>query len=177
MAETSAGRQMKNQNGWRRAMSLCLAGLLAGCAGLPMGDIPAPDAQEPGHGQGPAAPSSRLPGEPQLPPGESPALPDGASPDVSPEPDYHPAGEALIDAARQEAMLGRDAAAGASLERALRIDSQNPWIWIELGKLRLAAGDLAAARNMAQKARSLAQRDPAARAAADALLRQSGGGS
>jgi len=201
MAEASAGRNMKQHDEsrqairhpatppartartanparhWLRAMGLALAVVLAGCAGLPIGQVPAPDAEEPRHGRGPEAPISELPGDPQAPPEEFPELPGGAGPDVELEPDYHPAGQALIDEARRERVLGRDAAAGATLERALRIDSQNPWIWIELGKLRLAAGELAATRSMAQKALTLADRDPAARAEAGYLLRQADGGS
>lgn len=93
-----------------------------------------------------------------------------------PAPAYHPAGEALVEQARREALLGNDALAGATLERALRVDGANPWIWIELGHLRLAAGQRSGAEGMARKALSLSSRDPAARQAAVALLEQSGGG-
>jgi Flp pilus assembly protein TadD len=89
-------------------------------------------------------------------------------------PSYHPAGEALVEQARREAMLGNPAAAGSTLERALRIDGANPWIWIELGYLRLEAGQDDAAESMARKALSLATADAGARAAAERLLGEAG---
>jgi hypothetical protein len=76
-----------------------------------------------------------------------------------PVPGYHPASEALVEQARREALLGDEARAGATLERALRIDADNPWIWIELGHLRLEAGHVAAAQSMARKALSLSSLD------------------
>jgi Tfp pilus assembly protein PilF len=152
--------------------------LFAGCAAFPVEDLPPPDARQPEAGTGP-----RLP--PELPPRPPEAVPT-PQPQPAPQPlpvpapvqpqSYHPAGEALVEQARRESDLGNDALAGATLERALRIDGNNPWIWIELGYLRLDAGQRAAAESMARKALSLAARDPGARAAAARLLQQAGGG-
>lgn len=157
-----------------------LLALASGCAVLPQPDrerrVPEPTTREKGDAEAsrlpPELPESPRPGATERPavpvpppePAELPALPPG----------YHPTGEALVEQARREAMLDDPASAGATLERALRIDPSNPWIWIELGYLRLDAGQQAAAESMAQKALSLARLDPKARAAAGQLLQQAG---
>ena len=158
------------------ALVVLLGSVAAGCAPFPVEEVPPPDVREPAPAIEPA------PRQPQvLPPPEAVPEPRAAPqplPQPEPEiaPSYHPAGEALVEQARREAMLGDAAAAGATLERALRIDSANPWIWIELGYLRLEAGQAAAAESMARKALSLASVDRKAREAATRLLQQSGAG-
>jgi tetratricopeptide (TPR) repeat protein len=149
---------------------------VAGCAPFPVQEVPPPDVREPAPEIEPTLRQPQV-----LPPPEATPEPRGApQPLPQPEPDiapsYHPAGEALVEQARREAMLGNAAAAGSTLERALRIDSANPWIWIELGYLRLEAGQAAAAESMARKALSLASVDRKAREAATRLLQQSGAG-
>jgi tetratricopeptide (TPR) repeat protein len=162
----------------RTRLSALLLGiaLVTGCAALPVEQPPPPEAGEAEVGAGP-----------RLPP-ELPATPDDVAPEprlvplpepvpvppADPAPSYHPAGETLVEQARREALMGNEASAGATLERALRIDGNNPWIWIELGFLRLEAGQPAAAEGMARKALSLAARDPQARAAALDLLQRTG---
>jgi hypothetical protein len=156
---------------------LALLGVaMAGCAPFPVQQVPPPDVREPAPAIEPAMRQPQV-----LPPPEATPEPRAApQPLPQPEPDvapsYHPAGEALVEQARREAMLGNAAAAGSTLERALRIDSANPWIWIELGYLRLEAGQDAAAESMARKALSLASVDRKAREAATRLLQQSGAG-
>ncbi len=161
------------------AATLLLA-LGAGCAVLPQPerDTRPPEAMTPEKGDAqtgpmaPALPETPPPGaadRPAVPvpppePSELPALP----------PNYHPTGEALVEQARREALLDDPASAGATLERALRIDPANPWIWIELGYLRLDAGQDAAAESMARKALSLSRLDPKAQAAAGRLLDRAG---
>lgn len=153
--------------------------LLGGCVTFPVAEPP-PERRVPEAGAPGTVP--RLPPEPRTaPPPEAVPVPRSApAPAPVPEPPvaprYHPAGEALVEQARREALLGNDALAGATLERALRIDGNNPWIWIELGHLRLDAGQRAAAESMARKALSLTGRDPVARDAASALLQQAGAG-
>ncbi|MEO8331176.1 MAG: tetratricopeptide repeat protein, partial [Gallionella sp.] len=55
---------------------------------------------------------------------------------VAPEPkpvmSASPAVIALLDQAQLENKAGRRETAGASLERALRIEPRNPWLWHEL---------------------------------------------
>lgn len=66
---------------------------------------------------------------------------------------------ALLERARQEAGSGRRESAGASLERALRIEPRNAWLWHELARLRLTQGQYAQAVSLAQKSNSLAVRE------------------
>jgi hypothetical protein len=164
----------------RPVAGLLLAMLLAGCASWPVDESPAGEIAPPdtGPGAGPAVPESPpAPWEPQRSSRPMPLPAPAPEPEPLPAPSYHAAGEALVEQARREVLLGNDALAGATLERALRIDGSNPWIWIELGHLRLAAGQHDAAASMARKALSLATRDPGARGAAASLLQQAGGGS
>lgn len=66
---------------------------------------------------------------------------------------------ALLDRARLDQGAGQREAAGASLERALRIEPRNPWLWHELAQLRLAQGQYAQAISIAHKSISFAARD------------------
>ncbi|MDZ4075864.1 MAG: tetratricopeptide repeat protein [Hylemonella sp.] len=66
---------------------------------------------------------------------------------------------ALLERARQEAGSGRRESAGASLERALRIEPRNAWLWHELARLRLTQGQYAQAVSLSQKSNSLAVRE------------------
>jgi tetratricopeptide (TPR) repeat protein len=66
---------------------------------------------------------------------------------------------ALVDSARLDAGAGRREAAGASLERALRIEPRNAWLWHELAQVRIAQGQYAQAVSMAQKSNSFARQD------------------
>ena len=165
--------------GWhtctRPAPLLALVTLaMTGCAPFPVQELPPPDAREPAPEIEPTLRQPQVLPPPEATP-EPRAVPQQLpQPEPEAAPSYHPAGEALVEQARREAMLGNAAAAGSTLERALRIDSANPWIWIELGYLRLEAGQQAAAESMARKALSLANVDRKAREAATRLLQQSG---
>lgn len=66
---------------------------------------------------------------------------------------------ALLDRARLDTGSGQREAAGASLERALRIEPRNGWLWHELAQLRLAQGQYAQAIALAQKSLSFAARE------------------
>ena len=106
---------------------------VAGCKTTPFGD-PSP---QPG-------PSSRAPGSSAPPPAaERPAPQSTAS-------------AALLEQGRDAREAGQYAEATASLERALRIDPNNPLLWIELAEVKAADGDRAQAREMARKALTLA---------------------
>jgi len=67
---------------------------------------------------------------------------------------------ALLDRAQFDNMSGQREAAGASLERALRIEPRNPWLWLELAQLRLDQGQYAQAITLARKSNSFAGRQP-----------------
>jgi Tfp pilus assembly protein PilF len=83
------------------------------------------------------------------------------------------AASALVTQAHARAAAGDYAAATATLERALRIEPENPLTWIELGGVQLAAGNAAQADNMGHKALGLASGDPNAQAAAWRLIAES----
>lgn len=61
---------------------------------------------------------------------------------------------ALLDRAQGDSKTGQREAAGASLERALRIEPRNPWLWHELAQVRLAQGQYAQAITLARKSNS-----------------------
>jgi predicted Zn-dependent protease len=66
---------------------------------------------------------------------------------------------ALLDRAQLDYAGGKREEAGASLERALRIEPRNPWLWHELAQLRLTQGQYAQAITLAQKSTSFAARE------------------
>jgi predicted Zn-dependent protease len=63
---------------------------------------------------------------------------------------------ALVDSAKTDAASGKVDTAGASLERALRIEPHNPALWHELAKLRLQQRQLDQAASLAAKSNALA---------------------
>jgi tetratricopeptide (TPR) repeat protein len=108
---------------------------------------------------GPAAPSSRGPSRPQPRPTREHTL--------------SSATQALVKQARTQTASGNHAGAAASIERALRIEPDNPLLWIELGKVRQAERNYAQAEAMARKALVLAEGDAKAQSAAWRLIAES----
>ena len=80
---------------------------------------------------------------------------------------------ALVSQAHTQAAGGDFGQAAATLERALRIEPDNPLLWIELGRVRLAESNPAQADSMGHKALSLATGDAAAQASAWQLIADS----
>jgi tetratricopeptide (TPR) repeat protein len=76
------------------------------------------------------------------------------------------ASAALVSQAQSQSAAGNHALAVATIERALRIEPDNPLVWIELAKVHQAEGDHARADGMARKALALARSDARAQAAA-----------
>ena len=72
--------------------------------------------------------------------------------------------------AHQQAASGDTAQAAATLERAVRIEPDNPLVWIELGRVRLAENNPTQANAMGRKALALATGDPAAQSSAWQLI-------
>lgn len=149
--------------------------LLAACAGTPL-QSPA------GDGAPSTVPGAGLPAEGTPPslanvpvaPGAAPAgtFPLGSAGTAEPEPlppvppapappplSTNAAVVALLDRAHADAEGGRREAAGAALERALRIEPRNGWVWHELAQVRLALGKYAQAISLAQKSNSFARDD------------------
>jgi len=81
-----------------------------------------------------------------------------------------PAAQALLDQGREQRRAGEYAQASASLERALRIESGEPEVWLEMGRLRFDEGNFAQAEQMGRKALSLAPAGSAVGAQASQLI-------
>jgi len=81
------------------------------------------------------------------------------------------ASQTLLAQSRDAVAAGNYGQARASIERALRIEPNDPRLWVELGEIELASGNPAQAVAMAQKALSLGSPDPALDARARQLLR------
>jgi hypothetical protein len=138
---------------------------------------------EPGARTAPGAtiPPSRAPGastvRPDDPGFEAPRGA-GSVPMASADPRTNPpkarqenaASTVLLEQSRDERAAGSYAEAAASIERALRIDPNNPALWIELAEIKGAEGDLDQAEMMARKALTLAGSDRSIMARAERLL-------
>lgn len=128
--------------------ALVLAAAVSACAPLP---------SAPGEGDATAPPVT---------PGDVPGAADA--------PATAGAVAALLEQSRGYRAAGDHAGAAATLERAVRIEPADPWLWLELAEVHVAAGNLPQARSHAQKARAVAGGDAAAREAADELLARLG---
>lgn len=117
----------------------------------------------------PGTPTETQPTNQPPPVEEVPPLPEP----VVREPTLGPASRALVAQAQSQLTTKNFAVAASSIERALRIEPDNPLLWIELGKVRQAEGNFVQAENMGRKALSMATNAPRARAAAWTLLAES----
>jgi tetratricopeptide (TPR) repeat protein len=142
------------------AAALAAAVLLSGC--------PAPS-------QRPQRPSNPIPGpEPSGPLAPGPLTPVPPPPPRAPPPprENHlsPATLSLVTQSRTLASRGDLDGASSTLDRALRIEPNNPLLWIELGRLRLAESDAHQAEGCGRKALALASGDHGTQAQAGRLL-------
>ncbi len=76
----------------------------------------------------------------------------------------------LIVSSRTFSASGDYARALADIERAIRIEPRNPYLWLELGETHLSRGDARQAVATSRKAISVAGPDRVAKAAAEDLL-------
>ena len=81
----------------------------------------------------------------------------------------------LVTSSRAARAEGDYAHALADIERAVRIEPRNPYLWIELGEIYLLQDDPQRAASMARKAMSIAGDDRAAKVAAESLLERASG--
>jgi Tfp pilus assembly protein PilF len=146
---------------------LMAAALSGGCAMRAGEQGPAVPAPPPGQAIGSVRPAPPIPAQP---PPAPPAPPATAAPRQ-----FHlsAASRALITQAHAQAKAGDFGQASATIERALRIEPENPLLWIELGRMRLGATDAEQADAMGRKALSLATGDPAAQSSAWRLIADS----
>jgi tetratricopeptide (TPR) repeat protein len=84
-----------------------------------------------------------------------------------------PASRALVSQAEAQRKKGDLPGASVSLDRALRIEPNNPLLWIETGRLRMDQRNYPQAENMARKALSMSVGDDATQSAAWELIGQS----
>jgi tetratricopeptide (TPR) repeat protein len=100
------------------------------------------------------------------------SLPVAAEPRANqPKPRQENAASAvLLEQSRGERAAGSYADAAVSIERALRIDPNNPALWIELAEVKADEGDFDQAEMMARKALTLAGSDRSIMARAERLL-------
>ncbi len=101
--------------------------------------------------------------------GEPPAVPDETG-EAPPS-----ATAALLDQSRRQSASGQYSQAAASVERALRIDPGNPWLWLELAQIHQASGNVQQAQASAAKALSLSGPNGAAEQRAREIIEQIAG--
>jgi cytochrome c-type biogenesis protein CcmH/NrfG len=78
-----------------------------------------------------------------------------------------------VKEAHGQATSGAYGAAGATLERALRIEPDDPLLWVELGRVRLADGNPDQAEGFGRKALTLAGSNPSVQSEAWRLIADS----
>jgi Tfp pilus assembly protein PilF len=124
----------------------------------------------PGGGERPVA---GAPGEPSgtaQPPPPAPGRPPAPAPRQF---RLGPAASALVAQAHRQAASGDYGQAAATLERAVRIEPDNPLVWIELGRVRLGENNATQAAALGRKALTLATGDPSAQVSAWHLIADS----
>ena len=84
-----------------------------------------------------------------------------------------PASKALVTQAQAQRKKGDLPGASVSLERALRIEPNNPLLWIEMGRLRMDQHNYPQAENMGRKALAMSVGDDRTQSAAWLLIADS----
>jgi tetratricopeptide (TPR) repeat protein len=164
---------------------LFIAAMAAGCAVEPFhkGDSKTARAQETapkpgGTGAGPVVPApvpETAAAEPEAAP-EAEALPPPPPPRERPRvpaAKLTPASQALVNQAQAQRKKGDLPGATVSLDRALRIEPNNPLLWIEMGRLRMDQRNYPQAENMGRKALSMSVGDDRTQAMAWQLIADS----
>jgi Flp pilus assembly protein TadD len=162
----------------RASLYLC-AVVLVGCASSPFEPESGAtrDRSPQGPGEGPtvttppvitgptpeAEPSIQVP-MPLPPPRDRPRAPPAT---------LSPASRALVAQAQAQRKRGDLPGASVSLDRALRIEPNNPLLWIELGRLRMDQGNFPQAESMGRKALSMSIGDDGTQAEAWQLIGES----
>jgi hypothetical protein len=113
--------------------------------------------------------TSGIPPEPVVQ-GPAPSIPvPRERPKVAPA-TLSPASKALVSQAQTQRKKGDLPGAAGSLDRALRIEPNNPLLWIELGRLRMDQRNFSQAESMGRKSLSMAVGDSRTQAAAWQLI-------
>jgi hypothetical protein len=146
--------------GVRLCASLAVVAVLTAC-----GPIPPSPASAPRPTTGPGSAQT----QPQPPDTQRPLPPVEREQPSRPPPKTFtlgPASLALVSQAHKQAQGGDYGEAATTIERALRIEPNNPLLWIEMGDIRLGEHNPAQADAMGRKALALATGDPQAQTAA-----------
>ena len=146
----------RRANAARLAAAAGLALLLAGCPARE----PRPVTDDTSVIEGPNTPI------PITPPGTAPPRPQPAPR----ENHLSPATRSLVTQAHDQMAHGDVDGASSTLDRALRIEPNNPLLWVERGRLRLAESDPHQAEGCGRKALALASGDPTTQKLAGHLL-------
>jgi predicted Zn-dependent protease len=112
----------------------------------------------------------------QTQPGTPPSTVEEPQPLPAPttkEPTLGAASRALVSQAQTQLATKNYPVAASLIERALRIEPDNPLLWIELGKVRQAEGNYVQAENMGRKAVSMSVNAPRAQSSAWRLIADS----
>ncbi len=155
------------KNKWSLPLALASLLSLTACGAIPsVTPEPAPPSQ-PRPTVGPGSTQT----QPFPPPQEAPA----ERPPRAQTKQYHlgPAALSLVSQAHKQEQSGDADGAAATLERALRIEPNNPLLWIELGEVRLSQNEADQANSMGRKAAGLAAGDAQAQSAAWRLVADS----
>jgi tetratricopeptide (TPR) repeat protein len=147
---------------------LAAASLLSACSVFRYPESPSSPSPPVGT---PSAPGTAQP-QP-APPSEAVPVPEQPSRPPPKQFKLGPATSALVQQAHTQAHAGAFEPAAATIERALRIEPENPLLWIELGQIRLSENNAAQADGMGHKALALATGDPQAQASAWRLIAES----
>ncbi len=129
----------------------------------PASETPAPGAQSPSmnalpteRATSPAAgmppPSEAVSGAPSASPPQTVAY----RPSAVPSPALPPAADSLANQAEGQRQMGDFVGAAATLERALRIQPQDAYLWNRLARVRMEQGMYAQAGNLAARSNALA---------------------
>lgn len=165
-----------------RLLVLLVVVAVSGCTLSPFGQAREtttvkPPATSPSSGTGPvlSTPTETLPPPPgTAEPGidaTAPALP-RERPRVAAA-TLGPASRALVSQAQAQRQKGDLPGASVSLERAMRIEPNNPLLWIEMGRLRMDQRNYLQAENMARKALSMSVGDDRTQSSAWLLIADS----
>ena len=129
------------------------------------------------HPSHPEAPQSTGPGASTAPASAQPGTPTPGVPEPPRPPPKQfklgPATASLVAQAHKQETGGNYEPAAATIERALRIEPENPLLWIELGQIRLSEGNAQQADGMGHKALALATGDAQAQSSAWRLIADS----
>jgi hypothetical protein len=158
-------------------MLVAAAAQLSGCVVFrePIEDSGGPQAVHPAPGSatGPATGENSVPPVTAVPEPAPPPPPVATPPVTTRQFHLGPAATALVAQAHRQSAGGDPQPAISNIERALRIEPDNPLLWIELGEIHETAGHFDQAAGIGHKALQLATGDPHAQSASWHLIAES----